>query len=89
MKLKDLKMLLDSLTEDELEHRLIYLSDTKSGVISEIKRLGQNLYDEGSEYDDPMSEEWDLLADGYTQEEIDNLEPIFNKNDYYIDLDEL
>lgn len=87
MKLKDLKLWINELSNDELEKELRYNSMDygMSGNISEIMRSDDNLYYVG---DQPvlLHTENELMQRGYTKGEIAEFDVEIPKDCYYIEL---
>lgn len=87
MKLKDLKLWLDKLSNEELEKELLYNSMDYgiSGAVSEINRSDDNLYYVG---DEPVllhtTEE--LKQRGYSDRDISGLDVEIPRGCYYIEL---
>lgn len=87
MKLKDLKLWLDSLPESELEKELIYNSTEYgiSGPLGEVDYAHDNLYYTG---DEPtlLHTKRELMMQGYSAAEVKNLDVEIPKGHYYIEL---
>jgi hypothetical protein len=87
MKLKELKVWLDKLTDDELEKELLYNSMDYgiSGHVSEITRTDDNLYYVG---DEPvlLHTGHDLRKRGFTEKQIAELDVEIPEGCYYIEL---
>jgi hypothetical protein len=87
MKLKDLKAWLDSLPQSELEKELIYNSTEYgiSGSLGEVDYAHDNLYYTG---DEPaiLHTKRELIMQGYSANEIENMEVEIPKDHYYIEL---
>lgn len=87
MKLKDLKLWLSKLSDEELEKELLYNSTDYgiSGPVSEITRSDDNLYYVG---DQPvlLHTEAELRQRGYSENQISNLDVEIPQGCYYIEL---
>jgi hypothetical protein len=87
MKLKDLKLWLSKLSDEELEKELLYNSMDYgiSGPVSEINRSEDNLYYVG---DQPvlLHTEAELRQRGYSENQISNLDVEIPQGCYYIEL---
>lgn len=87
MKLKDLKIWLSTLSEQELEKELLYnsLEYGISGSVSEINKSDENLYYIG---DQPvlLHSEEELKQRGYSDKQISHLDIEIPKDCYYIEL---
>ena len=88
MKLKKLKKLLNSLTDEQLEQELFYKSDeySISGVVGKIEREKTDLYFTGE--DDPASlyTIQDLKRQGFNKEEIEEFEIEIPKGSFVINI---
>jgi hypothetical protein len=87
MKLKDFKLWLNTLNEEELEKELMYnaMDYGISGKISEINKSDENLYYVG---DEPvlLHTRRELEQLGYSSLEIDDLEVEIPGGCYYVEL---
>ena len=87
MKLKDLKIWISTLTDDELEKELLYnsLEYGISGPVAEINKSEENLYYIG---DEPvvLHSKDDLIRRGYTDGQIARLDVEIPQDCYYIEL---
>ena len=87
MKLKDLKVWLSTLNEEELEEELYYnsLDYGISGKVTELTRSDENQYYVG---DDPvlLHTKDDLVKRGYSKKQISDLEVEVPAGCYYIEL---
>lgn len=87
MKLKDLKIWISTLTDEELEKELLYnsLEYGISGPVSEINKSDENLYYVG---DEPvvLYTEDELEKRGYNDNQISRLDVEIPKGCYYIEL---
>ena len=87
MKLKELKLWLSKLSEEELEKELLYNSMDYgiSGAITEINKSDDNLYYVG---DDPvlLHTKDELKQRGYSENQISRLDIEIPKGCYYIEL---
>jgi hypothetical protein len=87
MKLKDLKVWLDSLTDEELEKELLYNSMDYgiSGHVTEISKTDDNLYYVG---DEPVLLHTgnELKQLGFTDKQISGLDVEIPEGCYYIEL---
>jgi len=87
MKLKELKLWLSKLSEEELEKELLYNSMDYgiSGAITEINKSDDNLYYVG---DDPvlLHTKDELKQRGYSENQISRLDVEIPKGCYYIEL---
>ena len=88
MKLKKLKKLLNSLTDEQLEQELFYKSDeySISGVVEKIEREKTDLYFTGE--DDPASlyTIQDLKRQGFNKEEIEEFDIEIPKGAFVINI---
>ncbi|PZR19449.1 MAG: hypothetical protein DI539_13980 [Flavobacterium psychrophilum] len=87
MKLKELKLWLSKLSDEELEKELLYNSMDYgiSGTVSEINRSDNNLYYVG---DEPvlLHTEDELKQRGYSDNQISGLDVEIPRGCYYIEL---
>jgi len=87
MKLKDLKIWIGTLTDQELEKDLLYnsLEYGISGPVSEINKSDDNLYYIGDEPAVLYTKD-ELESRGYTDSQISRLDVEIPKGCYYIEL---
>ncbi|MFD2600940.1 MULTISPECIES: hypothetical protein [Flavobacterium] len=87
MKLKELKLWLNKLSDEELEKELLYNSMDYgiSGTVSEINKSDDNLYYVG---DEPvlLHTKDELKQRGYSDNQISDLDVEIPKGCYYIEL---
>lgn len=87
MKLKDLKLWLNKLSEEELEKELLYNSMDYgiSGPVTEINKTDDNLYYVG---DEPvlLHTKDELKQRGYSEKQISGLDIEIPQGSYYIEL---
>lgn len=88
MKLKDLKRLLDKLTPKQLNKELLYNSDrySISGEVSSVKTVSANLYYTGEDDPAKLYTRKQLKENGYTVEEIEDMEIEICKGDIVINI---
>lgn len=88
MKLKQLKKILDGLTPSELNKELLYNSDRNyiSGAVLAFKKNRFNRYYTGE--DDPclLYTKSQLKSDGYSEEDISEMDIEIKKGEYIIEL---
>ena len=89
MKLREIKKVLNGLSEEELDNELIYnfKSYSLSGVVDKIIKAEDDMYISGDGDPDPIVTKQSLLDNGYDEEDIES-EYILEipKGSLYIDL---
>lgn len=87
MKLKDLKKMLNSLTPKQLESELVvYNSDLTYSQMGEGKKAKSRLFWDGGDDPSPLKTMSELKEE-YDKEEIEGMELIFERGDFYIEAD--
>ncbi len=86
MTLKDLKNILDKMSDHELNQELIYNSADSylSGPVTGLVKAEENLYYNSEDDPSPLYTKKQLLDEGYDEEDIDGLEIEVPKGYYYI-----
>ena len=87
MKLKDLKKKLDKLSKEQLEQDFIVIASQKTlSGFGEAKVSNANLIYTGD--DDPceLVTKQSLIDDGYEKEEIEEMEVVVKKGQFYVEL---
>jgi hypothetical protein len=87
MKLKDLKKKLDKMSKEQLNQDLVVVANEKTLSGIGIARVSNcNLINSGD--DDPceLVSKQSLIDDGYDLEEIEGMETVVKKGDFYIEL---
>jgi hypothetical protein len=88
MKLRDFKKVLDKLSKEELNQELIYNSTeySISGVVNKIRKASTNYYYTGEDDPSELYTKKQLIDDGYTSEDIKELEIEIPKGSYYLEI---
>lgn len=88
MKLKDLKKKLDKMSKEELEQSLAYNSEeySISGGVSDFKKASSNLYWTGDDDPSKLYTRTQLIEEGYSSEDIEEMVIEIPKGQYYLEL---
>lgn len=88
MKLKEIKLLLDNLTENDLENDLLYKSDEYglSGVVNHIEIATEDLYYTGEDDPSLLYTISQLRKNGYTEPYIKTFAIEIPKGSFYINI---
>lgn len=86
MKLIDFKNILNQMTDEELEQKLIYNSNELciSGEVLEIVKAEEDLYYTGEDDPSHLNTKKELEDEGYDEEDIEAFEIEVPKGCYYI-----
>lgn len=87
MKLKDLKRIINKMTPEQLEQKLLYNSEnySMSGPVTGIKRAKGNLYYTGEDDPAQLYTRKQLTEDGYDKQDIEGFEVEIPRGAYYIE----
>jgi len=86
MKWKDVKKIVDKMTTEELNQNFIYNFPEMygSGVVDKIRKASANLYYTGDNDPAELYTRSQLLEEGYSKEDIEEMEIEVPKGNYYI-----
>lgn len=87
MKFKDLRKILNKLTEEQLDQELIAISDDKTqSCCASLKRAKTHLIYDGNDDPSELSSKKELIDEGYSKEEIEGMEIVIKKGEFYIEV---
>ncbi len=87
MRLKDLRKILNQLTEEQLDQELIAISDDKTqGCCASLKKAKTHLIYDGNDDPSELSSKKELIDEGYSKEEIEGMETVIKKGEFYIEV---
>lgn len=89
MKLRELKDILDSMSDEELNEDMVYNSDNNyiSGFVYDFKRSEKDLYHSGE--DDPstlVTRDYLINDLSYDEEDLEGFDLVIPKGSYYFEL---
>jgi len=87
MKLKDLRSILNKLTKEQLDQELIAISDDKTqSCCASLEKSKTHLIYDGNDDPSELRSRKELIEDGYSKEEIEEMEIAIKKGEFYIEV---